>query len=266
MARAAKVQGVIDSVFPGMQFDAEMLGRDMPDIVAAIDQEIAAQLETLGDDNPWLDAVNGIFESGAMEPFNIDTTNVETAIGTAMGLIGDSAITGLSESMTAQESAVETALQTTVNGAADSVDGYNAAYKPGQEIGNGLVAGVNSKYNSALYAGRMLGKAVTAGIRQELLIASPSKATYKLGEYTGDGFINAVRAKTPEAQRAMRRMVSADGIEGSEARVSAAQTGTAQAGNNVTVNYTGAFTRREAKRFGKAISDVLTEQAMARGG
>lgn len=262
----AKVQGVIDSVFPGMQFDAEMLGRDLPDMVAIIDQEIAAQLETLGDDNPWLDTVNGIFESGAMEPFDIDTTNVEAAIGTAMGLIGDSAITGLSESMTAQESAVETALQTTVNDAADSVGGYNAAYKPGQDIGDGLVAGVNSKKASATYAGHMLGKAVTAGIRQELLIASPSKATYKLGAFTGDGFINAVRDKTPEARKAMRKMVSTDGIDGGQIHSGSAAAGNGGGMNNITVKYNGAYTRREAKRFGKAIGDVLTEQAMSRGG
>ena len=59
----------------------------------------------------------------------------------------------------------------------------------GTEVGAGLAAGLGAAVRSVMEAARMLAAAVLTGVRDELQIASPSKAMKALAKDVGKGFI-----------------------------------------------------------------------------
>lgn len=277
----AELQRIADEMMPeeGIKILLSGVGVDtLAEEVNKRTSEALAKIEK--EENPLMNALGGIFESGALAPLDIDTSVTSEAIRAASGNLAkdaDEAVALAFEENTARTKEAAGKLSTgAIEGAKTLANGKTLRGEfqgVGADAIDGMIAGVNSRSGALRTAIRNVMGGALHEARATLDINSPSRKFYQIGAYTGDGFINAVNDKTAAAQAAVRRMVSANGIAIANAMQAAqaartAEPAAAQGGNttNVNVHYSGAYSRREALRFGKAVGDVLAEQALAKGG
>lgn len=85
------------------------------------------------------------------------------------------------------------ALTTTISGVVNSIRGcYSSFYSAGSYLVDGFASGISANsYKAAAKASAMASAAVQAA-QAALGINSPSKVFYQIGEYTGQGLINAL--------------------------------------------------------------------------
>lgn len=137
----------------------------------------------------------------------------------------------------------------------------------GQNIGQGLIDGMDSKLYAVKVKAAQLARAAEQGVREAGEIHSPSRVMARLGGYTADGFILGIESKMDAVQRTVRSMVSTDGLQ--TARGNASPEGQrARSAQQTTVNikYSGAFTQREARRFGREFALQIASDNAGRGG
>ena len=131
----------------------------------------------------------------------------------------------------------------------------------------GMINGVSSRQFALIDQVRSMAAAAAAAARKALDINSPSGVFRDIGQYTAEGMIQGINDRADAVQQAMRSMATPS------ATVQQGQTNTAQqrqapAGGNVSVsvNYSGAFTRREAQRFGTALANQINADITGKGG
>lgn len=137
----------------------------------------------------------------------------------------------------------------------------------GQNIGQGLINGMDSKLYAIKAKAAQLARAAEQGVKEAGEIHSPSRVMARLGGYTADGFILGIESKMDAVQRTVRSMVSTDGLQ--TARGNASPEGQrARSAQQTTVNikYSGAFTQREARRFGREFALQIASDNAGRGG
>lgn len=78
-------------------------------------------------------------------------------------------------------------------------DQYQDYKDAGSYLASGLSSGISSKTSSVMEKAKNLANQAAAAIRAALIIKSPSRVTYKLGEFTGEGFVNALSDYGSEA-------------------------------------------------------------------
>ena len=85
------------------------------------------------------------------------------------------------------------ALGSMISEAASSANGYYDSFESaGAYCVSGFVAGINNnKYKASNAGGALAAAALQAAIRR-LAVASPSKEFYKIGDFAGQGFVNAL--------------------------------------------------------------------------
>lgn len=137
----------------------------------------------------------------------------------------------------------------------------------GQNIGQGLINGMDSKLYAVKAKAAQLARAAEQGVKEAGEIHSPSRVMARLGGYTADGFILGIESKMDAVQRTVRSMVSTDGLQTTRGnaspegqRVRSAQQTT------VNIKYSGAFTQREARRFGREFALQIASDNAGRGG
>lgn len=105
------------------------------------------------------------------------------------------------------------AIVTFINGIADAINkhtnelnaaGANLAFA----IVNGLTGGLASKVASVVSAAKKLVEGIPAAIKKFLGIASPSKVTTKLGEFTGDGVVNGLANREDDVYDASQSLAN----------------------------------------------------------
>lgn len=78
----------------------------------------------------------------------------------------------------------------------------NSFYNSGVNAGRGFVDGIRSQIAAAEAAGRALASAASSASARELDEHSPSRVTYKIGDFAGLGFVNAILANVAKAAKA----------------------------------------------------------------
>ena len=69
---------------------------------------------------------------------------------------------------------------------------YEAFKSAGSYLVSGLVAGISANKYKATKKGKELANAIEQAVKNELGIKSPSRVFYEIGDYTGQGFVNAL--------------------------------------------------------------------------
>ena len=139
--------------------------------------------------------------------------------------------------------------------------------KIGENAGAGLVQGLLSKRGAVYAAARALAQAAESGARITLEVHSPSRVFERIGSYTAEGLIRGVARQADAVERAMSNLVNPSGIV--PAAAMSGEPSRAPAQPSITqyneIRYSGAFTRSEARRFGRALYAQMAADATARG-
>ena len=116
-------------------------------------------------------------------------TNADAKFVTAGGNLIGSFIKGISSKL----SLLKTAATTIINSVANQLKGNTSAYSSaGGNVVKGFASGIRSNTWRATDAARAMGKATLAAAKSALRIASPSKEFYSVGDFAGQGFVNAL--------------------------------------------------------------------------
>lgn len=139
--------------------------------------------------------------------------------------------------------------------------------KIGENAGAGLVQGLLSKRGAVYAAARQLAQAAEQGARITLEVHSPSRVFERIGSYTAEGLIRGVARQADAVERAMSNLVNPAGIV--PAAAMSGEPSRAPAQPSITqyneIRYSGAFTRSEARRFGRVLYAQMAADATARG-
>lgn len=79
-------------------------------------------------------------------------------------------------------------------------------------VGSNLIAGlwngIKAKFDSVIAKVKALASKLPDAVKKVLGIASPSKVMYKLGEFTGEGFVNGIEAMSRQVETASTNLVT----------------------------------------------------------
>lgn len=268
------IQGIYDEVFgEGKRDVSEKAGSWALDLQATLYEEINKALAGMStEDLGLMDTIAEILNSEAGKALNIDTTDMESALKTAFSGVGTAGVDGMTEGMSdpegkviaAGESMADDAIETVRNGL--EVNSPSRVFRRiGQDTIQGFINGATSKQSAVVARFRAIARAAVNAARAELQINSPSKVFETIGGYTADGFINGINNKLDAVERTMQGMVNTGSIR---TQMSDAPARTAQGTSQTTVNvhYSGAFTQREARRFGREFAYQIAADNARKGG
>lgn len=105
-------------------------------------------------------------------------------------------------------SKVKGAVENGWNKAKSFLDGINLA-TVGKNIIQGLINGITSMVGKVVSAVSDIAGKVTSTIKKAMDIHSPSKKTYALGEYTGQGYVNGISSKAKATAAAANKVAAA---------------------------------------------------------
>jgi len=108
------------------------------------------------------------------------------------------------------------------SGEMDSKDVINDAKEAGKNVVTGFKEGIENNTSLATNAGSSLGKAALKAAKEALDENSPSKEMYKVGDFAGVGFVNALYDNVSQAYKAGTRVADSAklGISKAVARIS----------------------------------------------
>ena len=144
-------------------------------------------------------------------------SKIESAGKTLMGKFVD----GVNKKEKAVESASETLAEAASKALSDKKSAFETA---GEDCAKGFANGIKSKsvMNSVISAATSLGKAALKAAKEALDENSPSKEMYKVGDFAGVGFVNALYDNVSQAYKAGTRVADSAklGISKAVARIS----------------------------------------------
>ena len=76
----------------------------------------------------------------------------------------------------------------------------------GAQLMNGFISGMESKRSAVMAKAKSIANAAVSAIRKALRIASPSKVTFALGEFTGEGFAKGLGSMVSQVNRAAQNL------------------------------------------------------------
>ena len=174
-------------------FGTELTGMITGDLQERINSALGAvDVET----GPVADILQAAMEKGILDGIEgIDLTTAEGKLQLILGQFGDmdystigtTANEGVANALS-DTGAVESASTAVGDAAVSDIDRSSEAKTAGQNIGQGLVDGLQSKKDAAVAKAREIADAVSAAMRTALKIHSPSRVTREIGEFTGEGF------------------------------------------------------------------------------
>ena len=90
-------------------------------------------------------------------------------------------------------SSVTSAVTTIVYSAVSGISGYYSSfYSAGSQLVNGFVAGINENTFKAEASAKAMAQAAARAAKNGLQIKSPSRVFYQIGDFAGQGFVNAL--------------------------------------------------------------------------
>ena len=132
--------------------------------------------------------------------------------------------------------------------AAGAESGSSDATTSGENFSQGFLNGIGNFLSKAWDKGKELAKSALGGLKKGQEEGSPSKLTYKSGNFFVDGYVDAIGKGKKKAAQAAGRMA----IESVNALRKAQQEGspsklTYESGKNFTLGFIGGITSQEAK-------------------
>lgn len=116
----------------------------------------------------------------------VDSRNLIKA--TAVGLMS-----GFILGLETKKNDVTSAIKVTLDNAISSIKGYYSSfYASGAYLVYGFTDGISANIASAASAAASMASSAAAAARTHLRINSPSKVFYEIGDYSGQGFVNAL--------------------------------------------------------------------------
>lgn len=168
-----------------------------------VESNLSTALQAAGIDVGAIPPIKKAIEDGYLQAAGeVDWTSTKTILDTGLSSVMSNATTQI----TAEQGNIETAINTTVSGAANAADGYAPGKGVGGEMGNGMIAAMKGKKAAIAVAAREMVRAAIAAAKDEAGIASPSKVTRQLGRFFGDGFALGIDDRVTGASRAAQRM------------------------------------------------------------
>ena len=242
-------------------------------MIATLQEDISKTLDSMStEDLGLMDTIAEILNSEAGKALNIDTTDMQSALKTAFSGVGTASVDGMAEGMSDPEGKVTTAGESMADDAIEAVrNGLEVRspsrvfYRIGQDTIQGFINGASSKQSAVVARFRAIARAAANAARAELQINSPSKVFETIGGYTADGFINGINNKLDAMERTMQGMVNTGGIR-TQTGETPVRTARGASQTTVNVHYSGAFTQREAKRFGREFAYQIAADNARKGG
>lgn len=165
-----------------------------------------------------IDLVQGNFDQ-AMEDAGVAGENLRDILGDALESLTGISRTELTEFRNTVETkageAADSLRDAVSSGVSDAVDYLsdlpgkiqgafgdlnNLLYSAGQDIINGLTAGIRSKVSDAVNAAQEAASSVKNSVKGLLGIHSPSTVMAELGVNTMEGFVNGIRSQIPDLE------------------------------------------------------------------
>lgn len=251
--------------------DMGVLGVRVTELAEQLEGEAAKSIAEM-DTGSIGAAFIGALESGMLD--DLEVTDLTDQLALIMGGVGDNAATSFADTLAEGKTGASDAASDMAQGAIDGAKTALSEHSPslvfrtiGENAAAGLINGLLSQRGAVYAAARQLAQAAESGARVALDVHSPSRVFERIGGYTAEGLIRGVNSKVDEINATMQRMIDptrlrvASGAQVSEGR------GAVQPviQYNTQVRYSGAFTRNEARRFGRAMTDQMTADAAAKG-
>ena len=134
--------------------------------------------------------------------------NALNAFANAARSAGQNAGNGFASGLAAGMKQAVSAAQSAVNAIGSAMrNGYGPAYSAGSYIGQGLANGMQSQLGHIRSIASQMVAAANQAIVAKAKIGSPSKVTTWDGKMYGQGWINGIKKKTPEAVKAAQGLV-----------------------------------------------------------
>lgn len=268
------IQAIYDQIFGTGTMDVtDRAGAMAYELIDALSTEIQNSIDNLStEDKGLLDTIMELLLSDAGTPLNIDTTDMSNVIRAAMGDVGVAGIEGFETGLSDPEGKISGAATAMGDAAVKAAKDVLAVHSPSRvffDIGvntiQGFINGADSRQAALTAKMRSIARAAANAVKRELDINSPSGVMEKFGEYTADGFINGINNRLDAVERTMRGMVNTGNIRTTTTQTPATA---AQSPRQTTVNvhYSGAFTRREAQRFGREFALQIAADNAGKGG
>lgn len=183
-------QGYGSSFLAG--FDSSFASEDGTASVGGIDSLLAAiegsESQFTSGGESLASATQSGFDSKGQEVFN---ASGETAVDSFVGPIANS-----------EEKAVPAGEKLAENAATGADSKQDAFESAANNAVDGFVQASDERQQDAYNAGARIAESYNLGLQNKMKIESPSKVMYKNGEYTVDGYINAIRDKSKEVEKA----------------------------------------------------------------
>ena len=139
-------------------------------------------------------------------------------------------------------------------------------YAYGVNIVDGLINGLSSREGALTTKARRIAQIVEQATRKALQINSPSRKFREIGHYTADGLILGLNDRMNRVEAAYSRLGSTESVPRSAGTAApATPSGGGQTVYNNTINYTGAYSRREARKFSAFLAQEQKGAAVAEG-
>lgn len=139
-------------------------------------------------------------------------------------------------------------------------------YAYGVNIVDGLINGLSSREGALTAKAQRIAAIVEQATRKALQINSPSRKFREIGHYTADGLILGLNDRMNRVEAAYSRLGSTESVPRSVGTAApAATSGVGQTVYNNTINYTGAYSRKEARKFSAFLAQEQKGAAVAEG-
>lgn len=139
-------------------------------------------------------------------------------------------------------------------------------YAYGVNIVDGLINGLSSREGALTAKAQRIAAIVEQATRKALQINSPSRKFREIGHYTADGLILGLNDRMNRVEAAYSRLGSTESVPRSTGTAAPAMpSGGGQTVYNNTINYTGAYSRREARKFSAFLAQEQKGAAVAEG-
>lgn len=237
-------------------------------VAQGINSDLTGALDGL-DENPIVEYLQGLTQSGYLDDLNLDTDQNRASIKALFGNLGTAAPEGMAEGMS-DTSGIETAAQDMADAAQDTVEDVLKIHSPsrifadiGANVVDGMIQGIQARRNELIRVMAQMARDAANAVRNELDIHSPSRVMYNLGENTALGYINAINDKRAASRRAIVDMVRPPETvsQGGQARG-----GLTRGGNVINVTYSAPLGRKDAQRFGNVLAEGVADAQKAFGG
>ena len=142
----------------------------------------------------------------------------------------------------------------------------SGSYSCGVYIGQGLANGMQSQLGIVRSVSVQLAAAAEEAIRAKAKIHSPSRISYKLAQYWGEGWIGGLISKVKDAWKAAEELVSIPDLAASDANLSfAGSYGNATLSEDYNYNHTGTYTiivpvEVDGREFARATATYTQEE------